>query len=153
MLALCLVPIALQGLAILVDEAWFHHRRGLPRWEQIGHPLDTLTVAAGFAWLCLTRPDQSFALPVYIALGAFSCLFVTKDTPLHARVCNAGEMWLHAVLFVLHPLVFVASGFIWWFGLAPGLLAGQLVVMLVYASYQFFYWRWWWHRRQSNPSP
>ena len=109
--------------------------------------------AAGFAWLCATRPDQPFALPVYIALGAFSCLFVTKDTPLHARVCNAGEMWLHAVLFVLHPLVFVASGFIWWFGLAPGLLAGQLVVMLVYASYQFFYWRWWWHRRQSTPTP
>ena len=24
--------------------AWFHRRRGLPRWERIGHPLDTLTI-------------------------------------------------------------------------------------------------------------
>jgi len=26
-----------------VDEFYFHRRRGLPRWERLAHPLDTMT--------------------------------------------------------------------------------------------------------------
>jgi len=40
---LMLLPLAVQGLAILVDEFYFHLARGLPRWERIGHPAQILT--------------------------------------------------------------------------------------------------------------
>ena len=51
MLALLMLPIALQAMAMVVDEGWFHRRRGLPRWERLGHPLDTLTIAVCLGWL------------------------------------------------------------------------------------------------------
>src|SRR4051812_22485242 len=95
------IPFALQGLAMAVDEIWFHRRRGLPRWERVGHPLDTVTLVACVTWLVVTRPGDPTALPIYIGLGIFSLLFVTKDEPVHARLCSAGEHWLHAVLFLL----------------------------------------------------
>jgi 2-polyprenyl-6-hydroxyphenyl methylase/3-demethylubiquinone-9 3-methyltransferase len=139
MLAALIVPIALQGTVMLVDEAVFHRRRGLPRWERIGHPLDTLTVAACIAWLVATRPGNG-ALAGYIALAAFSSLFVTKDEPVHARLCSGGEQWLHALLFVLHPVVFAALGILWWGGEHPTLLVLQLGLTLALGAYQTVYW-------------
>ncbi len=38
------IPFALQTCCMAVDEVHFHRQRGLPRWERLGHPLDTLTV-------------------------------------------------------------------------------------------------------------
>jgi hypothetical protein len=95
-----------------VDELWFHRRRGLPRWERIGHPLDTATVL-----LCLSLPWllplEARTLWLYAGLAAFSCLFVTKDEPVHARLCPAGEHWVHAVLFVLHPVTLAIAALLW----------------------------------------
>jgi 2-polyprenyl-6-hydroxyphenyl methylase/3-demethylubiquinone-9 3-methyltransferase len=133
------IPLALQGLAMLVDEGWFHRRRGLPRWERIGHPLDTLTIALCLGWLVVVRPDLSSALPVYVGLAIFSTLFVTKDEPVHARLCGAGEQWLHAILFVLHPVVLAAFGLLWWTGHTT-ILAGQLALTLAFCGYQVIYW-------------
>ncbi|MDB4953656.1 MAG: gamma-tocopherol methyltransferase [Myxococcales bacterium] len=132
-----LVPLALQGLAMLVDEAWFHRRRGLPRWERIGHPLDTLTIALCLGWLLVAPRDT--ALPVYLGLAMFSTLFVTKDEPVHARLCGAGEHWLHAILFVLHPIVLAAFALLWWTEHTQ-ILAGQLAVTLAFCGYQVIYW-------------
>lgn len=134
MLAACLIPIALQALAMLVDEAWFHRRRGLPRWERIGHPLDTLTIALCLAWLLVGG-----SLPVYIGLAIASTLFVTKDEAVHARECGAGEHWLHAVLFALHPIVLAAFAFLW-LGGERGILVAQLGVTLAFLAYQTIYW-------------
>lgn len=134
-----IVPVALQALAMIVDEGWFHRRRGLPRWERIGHPLDTLTIAACLGWLVVVPPAAAHALPIYIALAAFSTLFVTKDEPIHARLCTAGEHWLHAVLFVLHPIVLAAFALLWWHG-ERGILAVQLGVTLAFCAYQVLYW-------------
>jgi len=139
MLLVCMIPIVLQGVTMVVDEGWFHRARGLPRWERIGHPLDTLTIAACLAWLIATTPESPAALPVYIALAVFSTLFVTKDEAVHARLCSPGEHWLHAVLFVLHPIVLAAFGYLWWTG-AVGLLAGQLGIAIAFMAYQVLYW-------------
>ena len=138
-LALALVPVALQGAVMLVDEIAFHRRRGLPRWERIGHPLDTLTVALCVAWLVATRPGSG-ALTVYAALAVFSTLFVTKDEWVHARLCSAGEHWLHALLFALHPIVFAALGALWWTGEHRAVLAVQLGLVLALGAYQVVYW-------------
>jgi hypothetical protein len=151
MLALLLVPVVLQAVVMAVDEGVFHRRRGLPRWERIGHPVDTLSVAAAYAWLVYASPAAPHALAVYIGLAAFSSLLVTKDEPIHAKVCTPGEQWAHALLFVLHPVVFLAFGVIWWQGLAPAVLVGQLVLTLGFATYQLVYWRFWW-KRQPTPA-
>ena len=139
MLAACMIPIVLQGIIMVVDEGWFHRARGLPRWERIGHPLDTLTIVLCLTWLLVTTPGSPAALPVYIGLAIFSTLFVTKDEGVHARLCSPGEHWLHAVLFVLHPIVLAAFAYLWWTG-AVGLLLGQLGITIAFMAYQILYW-------------
>ena len=139
MLALFIIPVALQGLAMVVDEVWFHRRRDLPRWERIGHPLDTVTLIGCLVWLLAARPGDSTALGVYVGLAIFSTLFVTKDEWVHAKACSAGEQWLHSILFVLHPIVLAAFAVTWWSG-DRALLVGQLAITLGFLTYQVVYW-------------
>jgi 2-polyprenyl-6-hydroxyphenyl methylase/3-demethylubiquinone-9 3-methyltransferase len=138
MITACMVPIALQAVAMLVDEGYFHRRRDLPRWERIGHPLDTLTISICLAWLLLVPPTSNH-LHIYVALAIGSTLFVTKDEGVHTRLCSTGEHWLHAVLFALHPIVLAAFGWLWWSG-ELGLLALQLAITLAFMTYQIVYW-------------
>lgn len=138
MLAVFAIAATLQGLAMIVDEAVFHRRRELPRWERIGHPLDTLTIVLCLGWLLATAPSQA-TLGVYIGLAVASTLFVTKDEGVHARLCGGGEQWLHALLFVLHPIVLFAFGALWWGG-TTWPLAIQLAATLAFLIYQVVYW-------------
>jgi 2-polyprenyl-6-hydroxyphenyl methylase/3-demethylubiquinone-9 3-methyltransferase len=137
--ALLVAPIALQGLAMVIDEGVFHRRRGLPRWERIGHPLDTLTIAICLGWLIARSPRAPDAIPIYLALAGFSTLFVTKDERVHAGRCTGGELWLHAILFVLHPIVLAAFATLWWQG-ERALLVAQLAIVLAFGAYQAIYW-------------
>jgi 2-polyprenyl-6-hydroxyphenyl methylase/3-demethylubiquinone-9 3-methyltransferase len=139
MIELVVVPIALQGVAMVVDEGWFHRRRGLPRWERIGHPLDTLTIALCLGFLVLADPAESHSPLVYAGLASFSTLFVTKDEAVHARLCGGGEQWLHAILFTLHPIVLAAFGALWWTGHREVLVV-QLAATLGFLAYQVVYW-------------
>jgi 2-polyprenyl-6-hydroxyphenyl methylase/3-demethylubiquinone-9 3-methyltransferase len=134
MTALILVPLVLQGAAMAVDELVFHRRRGLPRWERIGHPLDTLTIIACIAWLL-----AGGSLTGYVVLAVFSTLFVTKDEWIHAEHCSGGEQWLHAVLFILHPVSLAALGFAASLGLT-GVLTVQLALACALGGYQVIYW-------------
>src|SRR5262249_11498801 len=68
MLALPTAPSLLQAPAMAVDEGWYHNRRGLPRWERIGHPLDTLTVAATYGYALVVGPGRA-ALIGYAGLA------------------------------------------------------------------------------------
>jgi 2-polyprenyl-6-hydroxyphenyl methylase/3-demethylubiquinone-9 3-methyltransferase len=138
MVAIFVIPVLLQAVAMVVDEIWFHRRRELPRWERIGHPLDTLTIALCLCWLLASRPGES-ALGIYIGLAIGSTLFVTKDEWVHARLCSAGEQWLHSVLFALHPIVLAAFGLVWWSG-HDNWLCGQLAVTVAFLGYQVIYW-------------
>jgi 2-polyprenyl-6-hydroxyphenyl methylase/3-demethylubiquinone-9 3-methyltransferase len=138
LLVICVVPIALQGIVVAIDEA-FHRRRDLLRWERIGHPLDTLTLAACIGWLAAMPRDEPAALPVYVALASFSTLFVTKDEGIHARACTPAEHWLHAILFVLHPIVLAAFAVLWWTG-RRDVLVVQLALVAAFLAYQAIYW-------------
>jgi hypothetical protein len=148
MVPFLVVPSALQACAMLVDEGWFHRRRGLPKWERLGHPLDTFSAAACYAWIVVERPSDPHALAVYATMALLSCLLITKDEFVHARRCEPGELWLHAVLFVLHPIVFLALGLLWLAGDAGEFLRAQLVVTLGFAAYQIAYWSLPWKRTQ-----
>jgi hypothetical protein len=151
-----IIPFVIQGLAIFFDEAVFHVRRGLPLWERIGHPLDTLTVIICMAFVVFV-PFTSLNLFFYVLLAIFSTLFITKDEFVHNEHCPANEQWLHAILFVLHPITLISAGFIWpvvqevpvtpwissWLSNPEMLflfLIGQLATMIVFMVYQIIYW-------------
>lgn len=152
MQSLIFIPFALQLVVILLDEALFHVKRHLPRWERIGHPLDTLTVIACFAFVWLV-PYESSRIGWYIALAVFSTLFVTKDEFVHKEHCPAAEQWLHAILFVNHSIVLALLGLIWphlhnnqIFTFLPPvhqlniLIASQLIGSICFCLYQVLYW-------------
>ena len=142
-------PFAIQSVAMLVDELYFHRRRGLGAWERIGHPLDTLTVLACVGWALFTRPTSGH-LAAYAVLAGISCLFVTKDEFVHARRCTAGEHWLHALLFVLHPLTLACVAIAWRLqGRSSSLPAAQFIASAGFGLYQLAYWNLPWPKRAS----
>lgn len=152
MKTLIFFPFLIQAAAIFIDEVYFHIRRGLPRWERIGHPVDTATILMCFLFTLLV-PYSAYALKWYIALGLFSCLMVTKDEWIHKEHSPALENWLHALLFINHPVVLSLLGFFWWsFSLpqphawlpSPELLRPFITIQTLgiafFMSYQIFYW-------------
>jgi len=157
------VPFFLQALLIGLDEFVFHVKRGLPKWEKIGHPLDTLSVIICFLFV-LWAPFSLGTMKVFIALAIFSCLMVTKDEFVHKHHCPASENWLHATLFVLHPIVLALTGMIWaaTYGIEspqwifswltnPSILKTVLVVQTILLSifflYQVIFWNVIWRNK------
>lgn len=136
-----------------VDEFWFHHQRTVPRCEWLGHALDTSVFLACLACPLLLPP----ALPnlrLYGFLAVFSCLLITKDEFIHQRLCSGGEHWLHSILFILHPLVLIATTFLWIStgahvlegipapppNLARAMLLLQLLLVSGFLVFQLVYW-------------
>lgn len=111
---LALLPFTFQAIVIGVDEVYFHVRRGLPKWEKIGHPIDTLSVLNCMIF-ALMVPFTPGSLKIYLVLAVLSCLMVTKDEFIHKHFCPASENWLHALLFTLHPITLTMVGLIWAF--------------------------------------
>ena len=156
MWVLSLVPFALQAVVILFDEGYFHVRRGLPKWERIGHPIDTLSVLVCLGFVIFVPFSQKMLI-LYSALALFSSILVTKDEFVHFDHCPASEQWLHAVLFTLHPITLIAAGFIWpvaqgcevapwiaeWLDRPQALalfLKGQFAAMGLFLMYQIVFW-------------
>lgn len=107
-----LIPFLLQSFVILLDEGIFHYRRGLPLWERIGHPLDTLSLLICLG-IVLFLPFNSTNLKIFGFFAVLSCLMVTKDEFVHKHHCSGSENWLHALLFILHPITLAIAGMIW----------------------------------------
>ncbi len=139
MIALVVLAFVAQATVMFVDEWKFHRDRRLPKWERLGHPLDTSTVLACYVWLLAVPPSPRHGV-VYVALVMASSLFVTKDEPIHAKCCTPGEQWVHAVLFVLHPTVLFGAGWLWWTERFRPLLVCQLALTAAFALYQLLYW-------------
>jgi hypothetical protein len=161
-----LAPLALQATAMAFDELYFHRRRGLGAWERIGHPFDTLTVLVCMGWALFTRPDRR-GVACYVGLALLSSLFITKDEWVHARSCSPGEHWLHAVLFVVHPVSLASIGLLWpalhakadelpaWLVITAPVapwLVGQFALTAAFCLYQIVYWNSSWVRHTS-PTP
>ncbi|MBI3652928.1 MAG: hypothetical protein HY231_18030 [Acidobacteria bacterium] len=161
-----LLPFAAQMLCMLFDEFYFHWQRKLPRWERLGHPLDTLTVLMCWSVILLVPPTAG-AITLYAGLSLFSCLFVTKDEWVHQAYCPAGEHWLHAVLFVLHPLLLISAALLWptlhapnaaavafgWIryeGFEGTFFAVNSLLTLLFGFYQLLYWNVIWKANSST---
>lgn len=102
----------IHALLMGIDEIIFHRKRNLPLWERWGHPLDTLSFLSCVLFITLFSPSQE-NLFIFFGLSFFSCLVITKDEWVHHKNCSPREMWLHALLFVLHPFLIGALFFIW----------------------------------------
>jgi hypothetical protein len=139
MMSMFYIPFILQGGAMFADEFYFHHKRRLPLWEKIGHPLDTITVLICYLFLLLAPPTETNIF-LYSGLALFSCLFVTKDEFVHAKECSPGEHWLHAVLFILHPIILGFAGWMWFRQIEKSFLFGQSILTGVFLIYQIIYW-------------
>lgn len=148
---LLFLPFLIQAICIFFDEGYFHLKRGLPKFERIGHPLDTLTVIACFALAAFSSYTE-FTFYSLIFLSLFSCFFVTKDEFVHFKYCESKEMWLHAVLFINHPILLFSMLILWlhqnkiitWFPFDAifihQFLILQLGLSLLFFSYQVIYW-------------
>lgn len=142
-----LIPFVAQAIVITFDEFYFHWKRGLPKWERIGHPIDTLSLLLCVIFV-MVFPFSSKALVAYIILAVISCFCVTKDEWVHKEHCNAKEQWLHALLFLNHPIVLISLGFMWpqneiYFGF---LLFQNLFISLFF-FYQIIYWNFVWQQK------
>ncbi|MBI5273137.1 MAG: hypothetical protein HY861_04060 [Chlamydiia bacterium] len=157
---LALLPFVLQALTIGFDELWFHCRRGLPKWERIGHPIDTFSVFLCMGYVLFVPFSRGTLIP-YCLIAAFSCLLVTKDEFVHKDHCPASENWLHAILFTLHPITLTCAAFIWpvsqgaevslwiatWLDQPSSLLLFlriQFVTMGLFMLYQIVFWNFIW---------
>lgn len=133
------LPFILQAIAMFFDEFYFHEKRGLPKWESIGHPLDTLTVVVAYSFL-IFFPYNSSTLDTYILLCAFSCLFITKDEFIHSELSPPFENWLHSIMFILHPLSFVCAALLWSKQSGLVFLKFQAIVGALFMMYQILRW-------------
>ncbi len=152
---LLVIPFLLQVICMGVDELYYHHQRKLPRWERIGHLLDTLAVLVCLGWI-LVVPPSSMSVSVYLGLSITSCLLVTKDEWVHHKYCSAGEQWMHSLQFVLHSLVLISAGLVWpalheqtltfvrYEGFEPTFFKANLGLTFFFGVYQLIYWNFLW---------
>ena len=154
--------ISVRYLIIIgVDELYFHHKRTLPRWERIGHPLDTITVLACFCWVLFVAPT-GLNISIYVGLSIFSCVFILKDEHVHHRECGAVERWLHDLLFTLHPLTLISAGLLWpalhnqafvvvrYEGWERSFMIGNVSLIILFFFYQTIYWNLLWRPNDST---
>jgi hypothetical protein len=92
----------------------------------------------------------------------FAILFVTKDEPVHSKHCHSGEHWLHAALFILHPLVLISAGLLWYAwgqqplsfirytGFEREFLLVNTLLTLAFGLYQLIYWNFLWSSATSQ---
>jgi len=125
----------LQGGLMAIDEWVFHRRRGLSLWELWGHPVDSFLYVLPLSVAALASVTSGW-LAIYLVLCVVSCLVITKDEWVHARECVPGEHWIHALLFIVHPVVLWGVGTMWMQGEGTGLRRALPVLIVAYASYQ-----------------
>ncbi len=139
--------VGTQAFLIGIDEFIFHRKRTLPKWERWGHPLDTFFMILPISFLVLSRPANFF---LYAAFAVFSCLFVTKDEWVHSKYCKGPENWIHSLLFLIHPLVFMTA---WTAHFeSPHLLRLFLPVPIFFMFYQIYYWNFYENKFVRNRS-
>lgn len=136
------LPFLLQTILMGLDEH-IHSKRDLGLWERFGHPLDTLTVFVPISFVAV-KDFTDERLTVYVILSVFSCLFITKDEFVHTKVCSGIENWIHSLLFVLHPMIFLCSGLIWKYHPEDEFLTYQAILVGIFMIYQILRWsiRW-----------
>ncbi|MEZ4749478.1 MAG: hypothetical protein R3B54_02275 [Bdellovibrionota bacterium] len=134
-----LIAWGIQGLLMTLDEGVFHRKRGLRRFESYGHVADSLVFGSV---LCVPAfaPATLPWLYVYVGGAIFSALLITKDEWVHTDSCEPTENWLHALLFVNHPVLLFLTGGLWWQGEAVLFRTGLPFAVFGFSIYQWAAW-------------
>ncbi len=125
-----------------IDEFYCHQRRELRRWERLGHPADTLLFASCFVYMYLVEPMGDAWIGL-VALSVLSSLFITKDEWQHKELCSGFENWLHSLLFILHPIVLIWAGWLWWHHSGNTPIIMMMCTSSLFFVYQTIYWNLW----------
>lgn len=133
-----------QGLLMFYDEFYFHRKRGLGKWESIGHPVDSLFFLLPFLGAQYQADPQ-----IFIGLCAVSCLIITKDEFVHQEECEGKEQWLHSLLFVIHPIALFGLWEAWHSGYHR-IIQMQTGIIFLFMLYQIIYWNF--YRTLKNES-
>lgn len=139
-LLLVSVLVGIQTVLMLIDEAYYHQRRGLSRLEQWGHVADALIFATALAIPGFFSPTTT-TIFWYAAAVIVSSLVITKDEWIHTRACEGGEHWVHAVLFVIHAPILIGIGWLWYQGYPSFLFQAYSTLVIVVAVAQLIYGR------------
>ena len=70
LISILALPLGLQALAMVFDEFYFHRKRGLPKWERLGHPIDTFFVLLSLG-VPLCFPFERSSLMIFVGLALF----------------------------------------------------------------------------------
>lgn len=132
------LPFLLQGILMGIDER-LHLKRGLGLWERIGHPLDTISVLVPLLFVALNPYTEQSAY-LFLAMAIFSCLFITKDEFVHKDLCSKGECFLHALLFIIHPVIFFCTWMLWKNYPSDAFLLYQPMAVGAFLIYQILRW-------------
>lgn len=109
---LILIFIGFHAILMIFDEFFFHRKRGLPKWERIGHPIDTTFMLFCF-FSIIYLPMTKSNIILYFCLSVISCFMIIKDEFVHLKYCGKFEQFLHALLFILHPVILVILFLSW----------------------------------------
>lgn len=136
------LPFIIQTFLMMIDEH-LHKKRGLGTWERLGHPVDTLTVFVPLAYVA-TNDFTEDRQTVFIILSVFSCLVITKDEFIHTRECRTFENWLHSLLFIFHPMIFLCTGILWKYHPGNEFINYQAMLVGIFMIYQIMRWSFPW---------
>ena len=131
--------LLVQVIVMTADEFVFHRTRGLGRFERVGHVVDTGVYFFAVIIPALFLPTKT-ALTIFAIIAVISSLVITKDEPVHARECGGKEQWCHAVLFILHGVLLISIGALWYAAPQSVLLKILPVLVFSWGFYQFYYW-------------
>lgn len=126
----------IQGFLMTVDEFYFHHKRGLKKWERVGHPIDTFLFLLCFVYTLTFPPSELLGFGI---LSILSTLIITKDEFIHTEECEGTENFLHAFLFILHPLALMGLFFAWKLQLNQIIMI-QTGIIGSFMLYQIIFW-------------
>lgn len=139
---LSLAVFLTQGAFMAIDEFYFHRQRGLKVWEAWGHPVDSLLFLSCFFLAGFSLPRENLT-PIWIILAIISTLAITKDEWVHKQECDGTEQWLHALLFIIHPISLWMCYQLWLAQSPEAQFVLRVMGFLVtgFMLYQIIYWQ------------
>lgn len=131
------LSLGIQGILLMYDDLVLHRRRGLPRWERIGHPVDAFIFSLPIALAAYHGSETPSG--AYWALSLSSCISILKDEWVHVGRIAAVEATVHAALFIIHPVTLFMAWNLAQTGQTFGLLLAWIGLLGV-VLFQTIYW-------------
>lgn len=135
---------SLHGTLFMIDEHFFHKKRGLVKGELLSSIIDGILFLTPITLTVFTR--HSFELEkIYIVLSVLSCISISKNEFFY-RGIEQKERLIHSALYVLHPILLYTFYMAWisnFFAIHLNFWTIQLVYLAMCVqtmAYKTVYW-------------